>query len=309
MLMKRPYFTMLLALSCLLFATTAKADLGVMYLLADHNSWSMTASGCDLLTETEEGSNVFYNEAVTFTASEYFALYSQLDTSWGLTYRYAGYSGGESITPNQASTLYNNATLGWESSFKTTTAGTYEVWVDLNYMTILLYDSSYELELPTTVYFFGTDGKWDTSAHCGELTETEEGSGIFTGTTEEVSSGYLSLVSGLAEESSDWGTLQGYRYGPATDGTKASLTEANEMTYGVNTSWTVAVGSAYYVVADFNEMTMTITAVDDEEDSSVETLSTDEQAAEGPAYSLSGQRLANPTKGIVIQDGKKLLLK
>lgn len=308
--MKKHYF---LLLACLLLATTAKADLGVMYLLANHNSWSMTETGCDLLTETEEGSNIFYNEAITFTSGDYFAIYSQLDTSWGKTYRYAGYSGGEAITPNTATTLYNNATLGWETSFliDASTAGTYAVYVDMNYSTITLYSEDYSLALPEQVYFFGpnqTGDSWDPSLSAGALTETAEGSGIWTGTV-AVESGYLALASALGEDSSDWETLNANRYGPASETTiTPDGSTAYDMSYRSTNSWAIAVGNTYTVTADFNELTLVVAIADDEEDA-IAGVKADESSTPVAVYSLSGQKLARPTKGIVIQDGKKVLIK
>lgn len=299
MLMTKIYLKSLVALVCMLLVTsTAKADLGVIYLLGASNDWTMADTNVNL-TETEEGSNIYYNESVEFADGDYLAVYTQIDTSWGLDYRYAGYSGGETITPNTASTLYSNSTLGWETSFYLATGGTYAVTVDMNESTILLYSEDYSIDLPTSVYLLGNDGVWDPSVSAGELTETEEGSGIFTGTL-TATANYFAIVTALGEDSDDWTTPNSNRYGPSSDGTAITVGESTEMIYGSTASWYIEEGT-YSITADFNELTLLIST-----STGINSVSTD--TATGQKYNLAGQKVSS-AKGIVIQDGKKYIAK
>ena len=250
------------------------AEPGVIYLLGASNDWTMAATNVNL-TETEAGSKVYYNEAVTFTAGDYIAIYTQIDTSWGKDYRYAGYSSGEAISLNTETKLYNNAELGWETSFYISTAGTYAVTVDMSdstNMTILIYDDSYTIPLPNNLYFFGNDGVWSTTAHAGELAETSEG--IWEGEM-TVTSGYFTLIDTISETSDDWTTINAHRYYPAGD--KAiTLGDSSSMGYGADGSWTIDNGT-YDVVVNCNTLKLIVT--EQEEETTVDTLTVAEALA------------------------------
>lgn len=302
--MKKFYLNFFIALGAmLLVGTSSKADDGVIYLLGAQNDWTMSADAAVQLTETGDDTEIYYNESVTFDTGDYIAIFTQIDTSWGYTYRYAGYSGGTTLAPNTTATLYNNATLGWETSFYITTGGTYAVTVDMNELTILLYDGDYSVDIPTQAYLFGNDGVWDPTASAGELTETEEGSGIFTGTL-EATANYFAIITELGTSSDDWTTVNASRYGPATSGTTISVGETLEMTYGVDSSWYIETGT-YIVTVDFNEMTITLSSYTD----GIKAAAVASEDGDGSVYSLSGARLGQDAKGLVIKDGKKVLIK
>ena len=272
------------------------AEPGVIYLLGASNDWTMAATNVNL-TETEAGSKVYYNEAVTFTAGDYIAIYTQIDTSWGKDYRYAGYSSGEAISLNTETKLYNNAELGWETSFYISTAGTYAVTVDMSDstdMTILIYDESYTVSLPNNLYFFGNDGVWSTTAHAGELTETSEG--IWEGEM-TVTSGYFTLIDTISETSDDWTTINAHRYYPAGD--KAiTLGDSSSMGYGADGSWTINNGT-YDVVVNCNTLKLIVTAQSEEEETTVDTLTVAEAIAIIEAGSYTSDSVY--VKGIVSQ--------
>ena len=302
--MKKFYLNFFIAIGAmLLVGTSSKADDGVIYLLGAQNDWTMSADAAVQLTETGDDTEIYYNESVTFDTGDYIAIFTQIDTSWGYTYRYAGYSGGTTLAPNTTATLYNNATLGWETSFYITTGGTYAVTVDMNELTILLYDDSYSVDIPTQAYLFGNDGVWDPTASAGDLTETEEGSGIFTGTL-EATANYFAIITELGTSSDDWTTVNASRYGPATSGTTISVGETLEMTYGVDSSWYIETGT-YIVTVDFNEMTITLSSYTD----GIKAAAVASEDGDGSVYSLSGARLGQDAKGLVIKDGKKVLIK
>ena len=272
------------------------AEPGVIYLLGASNDWTMAATNVNL-TETEAGSKVYYNEAVTFTAGDYIAIYTQIDTSWGKDYRYAGYSSGEAISLNTETKLYNNAELGWETSFYISTAGTYAVTVDMSdstNMTILIYDDSYTIPLPNNLYFFGNDGVWSTTAHAGELAETSEG--IWEGEM-TVTSGYFTLIDTISETSDDWTTINAHRYYPAGD--KAiTLGDSSSMGYGADGSWTIDNGT-YDVVVNCNTLKLIVTAQSEEEETTVDTLTVAEAIAIIEAGSYTSDSVY--VKGIVSQ--------
>lgn len=257
--MKKFYAHFFMALCAMLLVSGMTKANDVIYLLGAQNVWTMSADAAVQLTETEEDSEIYYNESVTFDTGDYIAVYTQIDTSWGLTYRYAGYSGGTTLAPNTTTYLYSDYTLGWESSYYITTGGTYAVTVDMSdtsAMTILIQDDDYEAELPTEAYLFGNDGVWDPTASAGDLTETYEGSGIFTGTM-VATANYFGIITAFGESSSDWTTVNASRYGPSSSGTTISVGETLSMTYGTDNSWYVETG-VYTVTVDFNENTITL---------------------------------------------------
>ena len=301
--MKKFYAHFFMALCAMLLVSGMTKANDVIYLLGAQGDWTMSEDAAVKLTETEDDSEVYYNESVTFDTGDYIAIFTQIDTSWGYTYRYAGYSGGTTLAPNTTATLYNNATLGWETSFYITTGGTYAVTVDMNELTILLYDDSYSVDIPTQAYLFGNDGVWDPTASAGDLTETEEGSGIFTGTL-EATANYFAIITELGTSSDDWTTVNASRYGPATSGTTISVGETLEMTYGVDSSWYIETGT-YIVTVDFNEMTITLSSATD----GIKAAAVASEDGDGSVYSLSGARLGQDAKGLVIKDGKKVLIK
>lgn len=294
--------SMLTAATMLLCVSTAKADDGVIYLLGAQGDWTMSADAAVQLTETGDDTEIYYNESVTFSTGDYIAIFTQIDEDWGWDYRYAGYSGVTTLAPNTTSYLYNNTTLGWETSFYISTGGTYAVTVDMNELTILLYDASFSVDIPTQAYLLGNDGVWDPSTAAATLTETEEGSGIFTGTL-EATANYFTIITELGESSDDWTTVNANRYGPSTDATTISAGETLEMSYGSSTSWYVETGT-YTVTVDFNELTITLASGTN----GIEAIKNG-QTIETITYNLQGRKASAGEKGLLIKGGKKVIVK
>lgn len=321
--MRKKIFT--LCALCILAVTAAAAD--VIYFFG--NGWDWTDTEEDLYELTETTAGVYIGE-VTLVASKYYAIYTQIDEDWTLTYRYGPYSGGSSITLNSETQIYNNESLGWETSFYASSdvAGTCTMTVDMrdeDNMTVIFENEDYEVTIPTTLYLMGNDGVWDVSTATETLTDDDE-DGVFEGTmtmADESGEGYGWFC--LFSELGSWDAA--YRYGPETNGdTLSSGTQATVYS-NVSTSWTAYTGD-YNLVIDLNEMTITATLVEDEDseetddDSSSTGISSVTANADANGvynvYSLSGVRVLSTTNtedinsltaGVYIVDGKKVIIK
>lgn len=117
------------------------------------------------------------------------------------------------------------------------------------------------------VYLVGNQGGWDPSVSEGTLTETEDGSDIYTGEV-EFSASWFCVATALSESSSDWDTFNAARYGgeysnyPVTINEEASLVSRESL--GYDNSYYIAESDygTYTVTVDFNEMTILLYSED-----------------------------------------------
>ena len=245
-------------------STEESTEIGEMYLLGNIDGTWEWDTDLTTLTETEAGSGIYYNENVTFTSGTYFALYSYNYGSWGLSdvdyyeYRYGPSSGGASMVINSKTTIYSNASDGWDRSWYVSSTATYAVTVDMNEMYILFEDEDYEEELPSVLYSIGNDGVWSYTTAVDTFTTT--GDGIYTGTlTMEDASGSGYGWFCLVKELASWDAAN--CYGPESANEELVSGVAGSITNNTSNSWLLDEGE-YEVEIDLNEMTITVTDPD-----------------------------------------------
>ena len=97
-----------------------------------------------------------------------------------------------------------------DSYFSITKPGTYEVTVDLRYMTMKLFNETYVPDYPDYVYFLGTDGNKVANEGVKLIWEDEEG--VYTGWVYFESNKFY-ISSALASTPDGWDEIKDYRIG------------------------------------------------------------------------------------------------
>ena len=100
-----------------------------------------------------------------------------------------------------------------DSYFSITKPGTYEVTVDLRYMTMKLFNETYVPDYPDYVYFLGTDGNKVANDGVKLIWEDEEG--VYTGWVYFESNKFY-ISSALASIPDGWDEIKDYRIGAPT---------------------------------------------------------------------------------------------
>lgn len=171
-------------------------------------------------------------------------------------------------------------------------------------------------EYPATLYLIGNVNDWNTETAVA-ATGTE---GVYTwekqnlksalnAYAEETGFTYFSFNTTTGE---DWNAVNGAdRYGaPTADAEITSGTATTVKKYTVNVdasackSWKATAGT-YNISVDLSKMTVTITTADPTGITGIEATT----LADAPRYNIAGQQVSKSHKGLVIQNGKKMLVK
>ena len=150
---------------------------------------------------------------------------------------------------------------------------------------------------PEQLYLIGGITGWDPSNGM-EMELVEEG--VFALTNVEFTG---DLYFSFTAELGDWETVNANRVGPAADGDVFSPTEANPFKWGVENAWQFEEAGTYDLYVNFNSMKAACSL-----SAGVESLKASSNG-EDVIYNLQGVRVANPTKGLYIINGKKVLVR
>ena len=193
------------------------------------------------MTETEG----VYKATIEFTNTKFSIISSENSKQLG---------GGRVLINRDNDIAYN------DSYFSITKPGTYEVTVDLRYMTMKLFNETYVPDYPDYVYFLGTDGNKVANDGVKLIWEDEEG--VYTGWVYFESNKFY-ISSALASIPDGWDEIKDYRIGAptATCNVEPNLTVGVEK--GVDSEFLIefpAGTSSYYalVTLDLPNKRMTI---------------------------------------------------
>ncbi len=244
-----------------------------LYVVGSIQGWNISASNYFLRDRT--GENVFTGE-LGIPAGAQFRFYTELGNWDTNTYGSQVDDAGVNITLTDRN--YEGALVAGKGSwiFPTDAEGTYNCTVDLTNMTVKFeYAGEYrdtaedpgtggEVEVPTGCFVVGNINNWSTEASAteGQMTETEEGSGVWTGTFAMPDSGdgnsYFRFYTQL---SNDWATGSYGAPNPNEDGNEilkivdgyaeSELVEDGQGTF-------VIPSGTYMISVDFNTNMMTI---------------------------------------------------
>lgn len=146
------------------------------------------------MTETEG----VYKATIEFTNTRFSIISSENSKQLG---------GGRVLINRDNDIAYN------DSYFSITKPGTYEVTVDLRYMTMKLFNETYVPDYPDYVYFLGTDGNKVANDGVKLIWEDEEG--VYTGWVYFESNKFY-ISSALASTPDGWDEIKDYRIGAPT---------------------------------------------------------------------------------------------
>lgn len=146
------------------------------------------------MTETEG----VYKATIEFTNTRFSIISSENSKQLG---------GGRVLINRDNDIAYN------DSYFSITKPGTYEVTVDLRYMTMKLFNETYVQDYPDYVYFLGTDGNKVANDGVKLIWEDEEG--VYTGWVYFESNKFY-ISSALASIPDGWDEIKDYRIGAPT---------------------------------------------------------------------------------------------
>ena len=170
-----------------------------LYVLGSKGNFEPTIGEEPLpMTETEgvyKATIEFTNTIFSIISSEYSA--SQINSF-----------GGGKVIINRDKNIERS-----ESYFSITKPGTYEVTVDLRYMTMKLFNETYVPDYPDYVYFLGTDGNKVANDGVKLIWEDEEG--VYTGWVYFESNKFY-ISSALASTPDGWDEIKDYRIGAPT---------------------------------------------------------------------------------------------
>lgn len=163
-----------------------------LYVLGSKGNFEPTIGEEPLpMTETEG----VYKATIEFTNTRFSIISSENSKQLG---------GGRVLINRDNDIAYN------DSYFSITKPGTYEVTVDLRYMTMTLFNETYVPDYPDYVYFLGTDG--NKVANDGVKLMWEEEEGVYTGWVYFESNKFY-ISSALASTPDGWDEIKDYRIG------------------------------------------------------------------------------------------------
>lgn len=163
-----------------------------LYVLGSKGNFEPTIGEEPLpMTETEG----VYKATIEFTNTRFSIISSENSKQLG---------GGRVLINRDNDIAYN------DSCFSITKPGTYEVTVDLRYMTMKLFNETYVPDYPDYVYFLGTDGNKVANDGVKLIWEDEEG--VYTGWVYFESNKFY-ISSALASTPDGWDEIKDYRIG------------------------------------------------------------------------------------------------
>ena len=166
-----------------------------LYVLGSKGNFEPTIGEEPLpMTETEG----VYKATIEFTNTRFSIISSENSKQLG---------GGRVLINRDNDIAYN------DSYFSITKPGTYEVTVDLRYMTMKLFNETYVPDYPDYVYFLGTDG--NKVANDGVKLTWEDEEGVYTGWVYFESNKFY-ISSALASTPDGWDEIKDYRIGAPT---------------------------------------------------------------------------------------------
>lgn len=166
-----------------------------LYVLGSKGNFEPTIGEEPLpMTETEG----VYKATIEFTNTRFSIISSENSKQLG---------GGRVLINRDNDIAYN------DSYFSITKPGTYEVTVDLRYMTMKLFNETYVPDYPDYVYFLGTDGNKVANDGVKLIWEDEEG--VYTGWVYFESNKFY-ISSALASTLDGWDEIKDYRIGAPT---------------------------------------------------------------------------------------------
>lgn len=166
-----------------------------LYVLGSKGNFEPTIGEEPLpMTETEG----VYKATIEFTNTRFSIISSENSKQLG---------GGRVLINRDNDIAYN------DSYFSITKPGTYEVTVDLRYMTMKLFNETYVPDYPDYVYFLGTDGNKVANDGVKLIWEDEEG--VYTGWVYFESNKFY-ISSALASTPDGWDEIKDYRIGAPT---------------------------------------------------------------------------------------------
>ena len=166
-----------------------------LYVLGSKGNFEPTIGEEPLpMTETEG----VYKATIEFTNTRFSIISSENSKQLG---------GGRVLINRDNDIVYN------DSYFSITKPGTYEVTVDLRYMTMKLFNETYVPDYPDYVYFLGTDGNKVANDGVKLIWEDEEG--VYTGWVYFESNKFY-ISSALASIPDGWDEIKDYRIGAPT---------------------------------------------------------------------------------------------
>lgn len=164
----------------------------LLYVLGSKGNFEPTIGEEPLpMTETEG----VYKATIEFTNTRFSIISSENSKQLG---------GGRVLINRDNDIAYN------DSYFSITKPGTYEVTVDLRYMTMKLFNETYVPDYPDYVYFLGTDGNKVANDGVKLIWEDEEG--VYTGWVYFESNKFY-ISSALASTPDGWDEIKDYRIG------------------------------------------------------------------------------------------------
>lgn len=164
----------------------------LLYVLGSKGNFEPTIGEEPLpMTETEG----VYKATIEFTNTRFSIISSENSKKLG---------GGRVLINRDNDIAYN------DSYFSITKPGTYEVTVDLRYMTMKLFNETYVPDYPDYVYFLGTDGNKVANDGVKLIWEDEEG--VYTGWVYFESNKFY-ISSALASTPDGWDEIKDYRIG------------------------------------------------------------------------------------------------
>lgn len=163
-----------------------------LYVLGSKGNFEPTIGEEPLpMTETEG----VYKATIEFTNTRFSIISSENSKQLG---------GGRVLINRDNDIVYN------DFYFSITKPGTYEVTVDLRYMTMKLFNETYVPDYPDYVYFLGTDGNKVANDGVKLIWEDEEG--VYTGWVYFESNKFY-ISSALASTPDGWDEIKDYRIG------------------------------------------------------------------------------------------------
>lgn len=166
-----------------------------LYVLGSKGNFEPTIGEEPLpMTETEG----IYKATIEFTNTRFSIISSENSKQLG---------GGRVLINRDNDIAYN------DSYFSITKPGTYEVTVDLRYMTMKLFNETYVPDYPDYVYFLGTDGS--KVANDGVKLTWEDEEGVYTGWVYFESNKFY-ISSALASIPDGWDEIKDYCIGAPT---------------------------------------------------------------------------------------------
>ncbi len=293
--MKKTLLNLMLAVVAIVATGTNANAASPLYIFGSFNDWNPENS-----IEMSYANGVYYIEDILLDAGSNFAFATVQSSDWGTVNanRY-----GFAID-NACATLGGvpNAIVKGEGAMRVGVAGVYDIYVDLNAMTLTL---TGEIAFPEHVYVLGnlSVGFWDTNSGI-ELIQGET-AGVYTGTINVVDSGdgngYFTLVTALG---ADWNAVnESVRFGAAEKDEAIAEGETKALVSvggGGENSWKIAAGD-WDVTANLNSLTITV-------NKSNGIAGVSMMAEETPAvyYNLQGVQIDNPTCGLyIVKRGNK----